>query len=309
MTPEYIRAHFVEEALEHLRVHGEKTQILSGGTDVMVARRSDRLEGRVCPEFLLDISAIPELLQMDFNEDEAHIGAAVPFRELEAHPQIQKKIPLLSKASSRIGSPQVRHLATLGGNVGTASPAGDGIPPLIALSAEAIIRSPKGSRRLPVAELITGPGKNALAGDELIVSFSLKLPDQPQACFFDKIMRRQAVAVARLNLAVQLTLDGSGKIASAQIAAGAILPRPRRLFEVERLLLGQTPDETLFTMAGEIAARVMVAVSGQRPSMDYKVPALLKLVAWGLKIASEIPPGLPFFSKGGDKLPPLEKGD
>ncbi len=287
MNPEYIRASFIEEALEHLRVHGEKTQILSGGTDVMVVRRSDRLMGRTCPEFLLDISAIPELLQIDFNEDEAHIGAAVPFRELEAHPEIQKKIPLLSRASSRIGSPQVRHLATLGGNVGTASPAGDGIPPLIALSAEAIIHSPDGVRRLPVADLITGPGKNALTGDELIVSFSLKLPDQPRAFFFDKIMRRQAVAVARLNLAVQLTLDGSGKITSAQVAAGAILPRPRRLFEVEQQLRGQLPDEKLFVLAGKTAAEVMLSVSGNRPSMAYKVPALTNLVARGLGMASQ----------------------
>ena len=99
-------------------------------------------------------------------------------------------------------------------------------------------------------------------------------------------MRRQAVAIARMNLAVQLALDSSGRIASAAIAAGAILPRPGRLTEVEQQLIGQIPNEELFLNAGETATRVMLEVSGQRPSMAYKVPALRKLVAWGLKQAS-----------------------
>lgn len=285
MDPKYIPAQSLEEALDLLDRQGEKTRILAGGTDVMVALRTARLEGHTHPEFLLDISALPELKEINYNDDQASIGAAVPFNELETHPHIQKKWPLLARASSRIGSPQVRHLGTLGGNVGSASPAGDGITPLVALSAEALIRSARGSRHVLVEDLITGPGKNALAFDELIVSFSIKAPLQPEACFFDKIMRRQAVAIARMNLAIQLALDPSGKIASAAITAGAILPRPGRLTEVEQQLIGQIPDEELFLMAGETATRMMLEVSGQRPSMAYKVPALKKLVAWGLNQA------------------------
>ncbi len=285
MGPEYIPAQSLEEALDLLSRQGEKTRILAGGTDIMVALRTARLECSTVPEFLLDISLLPELREIVFGEHQAGIGAAVPFRVLERHPQIQKKLPLLARASSRIGSLQVRHLATLGGNVGSASPAGDGITPLVALSAKAHIRSARGSRHVPVEDLITSPGKNALALDELIVSFSLKQPLQPEACFFDKIMRRQAAAIARMNLAVQLAMGPSGKIDSAAIAAGAIFPRPGRLSEVEKQLIGQIPDEELFISAGETATRVMLEVSGQRPSMSYKVPALKKLVAWGLKQA------------------------
>ena len=286
MDPKYIPAQSLEEALDLLDRQGDKTRILAGGTDVMVALRTARLEGHTPPEFLLDISALPELKKINFKDNQVNIGAAVPFRVLETNSHIKKNWPLLTRASSRIGSPQVRHLATLGGNVGSASPAGDGITPLVALSAEALVRSAKGSRHVPVADLITAPGKNALALDELIVSFSLNAPLQPEACFFDKIMRRQAVAIARMNLAVQLALDSSGRIASAAVAAGAILPRPGRLTEVEQQLIGQIPNEELFLNAGETATRVMLEVSGQRPSMAYKVPALRKLVAWGLKQAS-----------------------
>ncbi len=287
MEPKYIPARSLEDALEHLSRQGEKTRILAGGTDVLVALRSARLEGHTLPEFLLDISPLPDLQKINFKDDQVSIGAAVPFRVLESHPQIQKKWPLLARASSRIGSPQVRHLATLGGNVGSASPAGDGITPLVALSAAALVRSARGSRQVPVEDLVTSPGKNALAIDELIVSFSLKVPLQPEACFFDKIMRRQAVAIARMNLAVQLALDSSDRISSAAIAAGAIFPRPGRLTEVEQLLVGQFPDEKLFTIAGETATRMMLKVSGQRSSMDYKAPALKKLVAWGLRQACQ----------------------
>ena len=251
----------------------------------MVALRTARLECSTIPEFLLDISVLPELKEIHFKDDQVIIGAAVPFRVLESHPQIQKRWPLLARASSRIGSPQVRHLATLGGNVGSASPAGDGITPLVALSAEAHVRSARGSRHVPVEDLITSPGKNALALDEVIVSFSLKAPLQAEACFFDKIMRRQAVAIARMNLAVQLALEPSGKIASAAISAGAISPRPGRLTEVEKQLIGQIPNEEIFLNAGETATRVMLEASGQRPSMAYKVPALKKLVALGIKTA------------------------
>lgn len=285
MIPDYISASTIEDALDHLSRQGEKTQLLAGGTDVMVALRSARAEGKKGPETLLDISGISELREIAFRENEVVIGAAVSFRELESHPQILQKVPLLASAASRVGSLQVRRLATLGGNVGTSSPAGDGITALVALGAVARIASPAGWRSVRVDELITGPGKNALTCQELILSFSIPDPLQPKACFFDKVMRRQAVAVARLNLAAQLALDPSGRISSARIAAGAIFPRPRRLVEVEQQVLGRIPDDHLFVQAAETAAQVMLSVSGKRPSMAYKVPALQKMVARGLKIA------------------------
>lgn len=288
MNPHYLSPQSLEEALDHLSRQGEQTRLLAGGTDVMVALRTARQEGKHGPEYLLDISGISELREIVFDDHEVVIGAGVTFRELETHPQLLEKVPLLAQAASRVGSVQIRHLATLGGNVGTSSPAGDGITPLVALRAVARIASPEGSRSLPVEELITGPGKNALEADELILSFSIPCPLQPQACFFDKVIRRQAVAVARMNLAVQLALEPSGKIASAAVAAGAILPRPGRLLRVEQGLIGQLPGEELFFNAGKAATRMMLEISGQRPSMAYKVPALRNLVAWGLRQASQV---------------------
>jgi CO/xanthine dehydrogenase FAD-binding subunit len=184
-----------------------------------------------------------------------------------------------------MGSVQVRRLATIGGNVGTASPAGDGITPLVACAAEARLFSKNGNRTLLVSDLISAPGRTRLAAGELIHSFSLEIPEQPNRFFFHKIMRRQAVAIARMNLAVQLALGPSGRIAAARLSAGAVFPTPRRLTAVEDSLVGQAPGKKLFEEAGRAAAQVMLQVSGRRPSMAYKVPALERLVAWGLEQA------------------------
>jgi CO/xanthine dehydrogenase FAD-binding subunit len=211
------------------------------------------------------------------------VGAAVTFHALEHDPLVKKTAPILSAAAAQMGSVQVRRLATIGGNVGTASPAGDGITPLAALDAQVNIISKGGSRTVALPELITAPGRTGLASDELIHSFTVNFPESPERYFFSKIMRRRAVAIARMNLAVQIRLADSGMIQSARIAAGAVFPSPRRLAEVEGLLIGQLPGMELFQACGRRAVEAMLVVSGNRPSMAYKEPALERLVVQGLE--------------------------
>ncbi len=281
----YLAACSLEEALNHLDRYGEVTRVLGGGTDLMIALRSACREGKALPAYLLDVSEIPNCQAIREEDGRLILGSAVTFRTLENHPIIKKSLPLLAAAAALMGSVQVRRLATIGGNVGTASPAGDGITPLVACDAEVQIVSRDGSRALPVSDLITGPGWTQLAAGELIHSFSLKVPQQPQHFFFHKISRRQAVAIARMNLAVQMALDPTGRIASARLSAGSVFPTPRRLMEVEGLLVGQVPKKDLFEESGRTAARAMLQVSGRRSSMAYKEPALERLVAWGLEKA------------------------
>lgn len=285
MTHPYLAAFTLEEALDRLEQGREAVRLLAGGTDLMIARREDRLAGTSRLTALLDISETPELKEIRLEGDQLRLGAAVTFRMLERDPLLKKRVPLLSAAAAQMGSVQVRRLATLGGNVGTASPAGDGITPLTALEAQVKIVSRGNCRTVALTDLIMGPGRTGLASNELIHSFRFNLPDAPECFFFSKIMRRRAVAIARMNLAVQLALDGRGKIQSARIAAGAIFPSPRRLLEVEQMLIGQEPGEGLFQECGRRAVAAMLSVSGRRPSMAYKEPALEKLTAWGLRQA------------------------
>ena len=285
MKTQYRVARSLEEALDHLDRYGEVTRILAGGTDLMIALRSARREGEALPDYLLDVSELPDGRTIRIEGGRIILGSSVTFRTLENHPIIKQSLPLLAAAAAQMGSVQVRRLATIGGNVGTASPAGDGITPLAACAAEAQLVSKNGNRTLPVSELISGPGRTQMAAGELIQSFTLEIPEQPHRFFFHKIMRRQAVAIARMNLAVQLALEPTGRIASARLAAGAVFPTPRRLNEVESSLVGQVPEKKLFEEAGRAAAEAMLQVSGRRPSMAYKEPALERLVAWGLEQA------------------------
>lgn len=285
MKTQYRVARSLEEALDHLDRYGEVTRILAGGTDLMIALRSARREGEALPDYLLDVSALPDGRTIRIEGGRIILGSSVTFRTLENHPLIKQSLPLLAAAAAQMGSVQVRRLATIGGNVGTASPAGDGITPLAAFAAEAQLASRNGNRTLPVSELISGPGRTQMAAGELIQSFTLEIPEQPHRFFFHKIMRRQAVAIARMNLAVQLALEPNGRITSARLAAGAVFPTPRRLKEVESRLVGQVPEKKLFKEGGRAAAQAMLQVSGRRPSMAYKEPALERMVAWGLEQA------------------------
>lgn len=275
----------LNEALDQLDQGGEAIRLLAGGTDLMIDMRTVRLKGNTDLPALIDVSAIPELREIRVEAGHLHLGAAVTFHTLEHDPLVKKMVPVLSSAAAQMGSDQVRRLATLGGNVGTASPAGDGITPLAALEAQVNVVSKSGSRKVALPELITAPGQTSLVANELIHSLTLKLPEQPERFFFAKIMRRQAVAIARMNLAVLLALEASGKIKSARIAAGAVFPSPRRLPEVEALLIGQHPQEDLFRECGRRAVEAMRAVSGSRPSMAYKEPALERLISYGLEQA------------------------
>jgi CO/xanthine dehydrogenase FAD-binding subunit len=287
MKPAYLAASTLEEALEHLDRQGEVLRLLAGGTDVLIALREAQRPGAPAPPTLtlLDVTGIPELQEIRVEGGEVRLGSAVTFRTLEQDPLLKNAVPLLAAAAAQMGSVQVRRLATLGGNVGTASPAGDGITPLTALEARVKIVSQGNFRTVALTDLITGPGRTGLAANELIHSFHFDLPEAPERFFFSKIMRRQAVAIARMNLAVQLALDRAGKIQSAHIAAGAIFPSPRRLEEAEKLLIGQQPGEELFKECGRRAVESMLAVSGRRPSMAYKEPVLERLVVWGLEKA------------------------
>jgi CO/xanthine dehydrogenase FAD-binding subunit len=285
MKPQYLVASTLEEALDHLDRQGEAIRLLAGGTDVMIALRAARLEGTPSPTVLLDVAGIPELKEVRVEAGGLRVGSAVTFDVLEHEALLKETVPVLSEAAAQMGSVQVRRLATLGGNVGTASPAGDGITPLTALDTQVRIVSRRNCRTLPLTELITGPGRTGLAPNELIHSFSFNLPESPGRFFFSKIMRRQAVAIARMNLAVQMALEPTGRIASARLSAGAVFPTPRRLLEVEKGLIGQVPEKNLFEEAGRAAAEVMLQVSGRRSSMAYKEPALERLVARGLEEA------------------------
>jgi CO/xanthine dehydrogenase FAD-binding subunit len=168
---------------------------IQGGTDVMVALNFDR--GR--PEALLNLNEVAELRSWSRENGTFRLGSGLTYAEIE-HGELRDVLPALAEASRTVGSPQIRNRGTIGGNLGTSSPAGDAIPPLVVEGAEIECASVRGTRRVAIAEFVTGVKRNALEPDELITAVHLTASAAPQT--FMKVGPRNAMVIAVVSLAV-----------------------------------------------------------------------------------------------------------
>jgi len=184
----------LDEALRLKAEHPDAWPI-QGGTDVMVALNFDR--GR--PEAMLNLNEVAELRGYARDNGTLRLGSGLTYSEIE-HGELREVLPALAEASRTVGSPQIRNRGTIGGNLGTSSPAGDAIPPLVIYDAEVECASVRGTRRVPILEFVTGVKRNVLAPDELITSIHLAQPAAPQT--FMKIGPRNAMVIAVVSLAV-----------------------------------------------------------------------------------------------------------
>jgi CO/xanthine dehydrogenase FAD-binding subunit len=183
------------EALE-MKTAQPEAKPIAGGTDVMVEMNFDHIR----PPAMLDLTRVSELTEWGSVNGRLRIGAGVTYTRLIA--ELGDRLPGLAIASRTVGSPQIRNRGTVGGNLGTSSPAGDGLPPLFASAAEVELASIGGTRRVPIAEFITGPKRNGMAPDELIAAYWLPPAGGPQQ--FSKIGTRNAMVIAVCSLGVAL---------------------------------------------------------------------------------------------------------
>jgi CO/xanthine dehydrogenase FAD-binding subunit len=222
---EYHRADSWREALEIKAAHPGAVPIF-GGTDVMVDLNFDRER----PEAVLDLTRIPEIQEWGEDDGRLRVGAGVTYTRIIA--ELRERLPGLAMASRTVGSPQIRNRGTVGGNLGTASPAGDALPPLYASDAEVEVSSTGGSRRVPVTDFITGPKRNVLEPDELIAAFHIPEAGGPQQ--FAKIGPRNAmvIAVCAFGLALHPEQRRVGT------CLGSAAPTPVRAREAEEFIEG-----------------------------------------------------------------------
>jgi CO/xanthine dehydrogenase FAD-binding subunit len=184
----------LEKALDLKAAHPDAVPI-QGGTDVMVALNFDRAR----PDSLLNLNEIPELRGSSRENGTLRLGAGLTYTEAMAG-AVADELPALAEASRTVGSPQIRNRGTIGGNLGTASPAGDALPPLLVEGAEIELASVRGRRRVPLVEFLVGVKRNALEPDELIVAVLVEPRRQPQT--FMKVGPRNAMVIAVCSLAV-----------------------------------------------------------------------------------------------------------
>jgi CO/xanthine dehydrogenase FAD-binding subunit len=184
---------------EALRLKAEQPDAvpIEGGTDVMVALNFDRLR----PPALIDLNAVYELNGWSRENGSVRLGAGLTYTEAMREP-LASLLPALAEASRTVGSPQIRNRGTIGGNLGTASPAGDALPPLLVEGADVELVSVRGTRTMPLTDFLLGPKRNALEPDELIVSVRVRPSGCPQT--FMKVGPRNAMVIAVVSLALSV---------------------------------------------------------------------------------------------------------
>jgi CO/xanthine dehydrogenase FAD-binding subunit len=218
---------------------------IAGGTDVMVEMNFDRRR----PSGLLDLTRVDELGGYWIEDGDVVLGAGVTYAQVIA--DLADQLPGLAMASRTVGSPQIRNRGTIGGNLGSASPAGDAHPPLLACGAELELASVRGSRSVPVSEFFTGTKRSALEPDELIRAVHVPCAGGPQQ--FSKIGTRNAMVIAVAAFAVSLDADrhrvGTG--------IGSAAPTPRRAVEAEEYLVAELSSEGAWESREPIAAPVV----------------------------------------------------
>jgi CO/xanthine dehydrogenase FAD-binding subunit len=273
------------EALQIKREHPQARPI-HGGTDLMVELNFDRAR----PRSLIDLTRLAELREWRLDGGRLRIGAGVTYTRLIT--ELGDRLPGLAAAARTVGSPQIRNRGTVGGNLGTASPAGDALPPLYASEAEVELASSRGVRTLPVSEFITGPKRNALAPDELIVAFVIEPARGPQQ--FSKVGTRNAMVIAVCSLAVELE-PGRRRVRACVGSAG---PTPLRASAAEGFAEETLAHDGLWdsreplpvatlTRFGELVGAAAVPIDDVRGSASYRRHALAVLGERSLRWAWE----------------------
>lgn len=275
---EYILPRSLKEALDFLVDHSSQTSILAGGTDLMIAARN----GDVASRYVVDVSRLEEMRAIAVTEGALSIGAAVTYTEIMNSPQIAQWAPILARAAGCVGSVQIRNAGTLGGNVANASPAADSVPPMLVHGAKVQIRSASSERCEPLERVIVGPYRTSLRPGEIITRFIFEPLGDEYRWNFQRIARRRALSVARINAAAIGRLDSRGVVDDLRLSIGSITPEPSRMTSAEDHLKGKVPDPSLIQEVAEKVSQEMVRRSGVRDSTEYKRPAVEGLVVKAL---------------------------
>lgn len=244
---------------------------LAGGTDLLVRLRAEARRGAEAPPALVRLDGVPELRGISTTSSGVlRLGACSTHAELLENRDVREHLQPLGQALADLGSPAIRNMGTLGGNLCTASPAGDCLPPLTVLGAEVELAGPAGLRRMPLEEFITGPGRTRLAPGEVVVAVVAAPSGGFAVRHFEKVGRRGALAIAVVSLAALLQLDGRGRVAVARLAWGSVGPTVWRCPEAEAALLGSRPTLTALRRAAAIVRERVRPIDDVRASAEYR---------------------------------------
>ncbi len=262
---------------------GEEVKVLAGGTDLLVNLKKNQ---GTCTG-LVNIKTLPGLTGINFTALTMRIGALTKISAIVENESLQAEFPVLRAAAQSLGTPQIRNLATVGGNLCNASPAADLAVALLVYGAKVFMTGPHGTREMLLEQFITGPGQTALAKGEILTAVELVRPAATANGAFMKHGKRKSHEIAIVNLAVLLLPDQDhSTIAEAKIALGAVAPTPLRARRAEEILINQQAGDSLWERAAVEAMAEVHPIDDARSTAGYRtemVGVLLKRVlrtAW-----------------------------
>jgi xanthine dehydrogenase small subunit len=264
-----------KEVLEYLAGH-DGARVIAGGTDLLVALRKGEVGGPFA-----DISDVAELKSIEHDNGQIRIGAAVTHGQISKDTAINLNAKSLALACGWVGSPQVRNMGTIGGNLVNASPAADSIPPLLIHDAVLDVESISASRQVPLGDFIVEPYRAAIERNELLTSITLRsLSGYREG--YRRVTKRATWAIARLCVAWAIK-EEEGVFKDVRLAIGSCTPMPFRPVKVEAFLKGNKKEKDAIDEAVAMILDEIKQITGIRPSFVYKIPVLKGMLEEALR--------------------------
>jgi CO/xanthine dehydrogenase FAD-binding subunit len=241
-------------------------RLLAGGTDLLVQFHA----GLKRPSAFVDLKRIPELIGIAIDREGARIGAATPVADLAVHGEFVRTWPGLAEAAALIGSTQIQHRGSLGGNLCNASPAADTPCALIVNHAQCVVEGPTGTRRVPADTFMMAPGRTVLGAGDILVAIHLPLPAPRSGDAYLRLTPRTEMDIAIVGAAVSVTVDDAGVCRAARVALAAVAPTPILVPDAARALIGTTIDDAALAQAAEAARAAARPIDDKRGTIDYR---------------------------------------
>jgi carbon-monoxide dehydrogenase medium subunit len=280
----YLLPASIEEALGMLEEHQGRARVISGGTDLIPQLKAKEIE----VECLVDISRVEDLKGIQLEGDTIRIGAGATHHQLATSDLIRDKATALAEGASAVGSPQIRFMGTVGGNIINAQPAADTVIPLLALEAEAEIAGIRETRLVPLETLFVRPGKSTVdACAEILVALRFRAVDGHRGSAFARLSKRKALSLPILNAAVVVGLNGAGTVfEEARLALGPVALTPFRARNAEEALRGTAVGRDAIQPALDMAAQEAQPRSNPlRASREYRQEMVKVLLGRALERA------------------------
>ncbi|HXW94618.1 MAG TPA: xanthine dehydrogenase family protein subunit M [Nitrososphaerales archaeon] len=269
---DYASPRTLPELFETLEGHGKELQVIAGGTDLMIALK----ERAVAPKIIVDLSRLrKELGGITVEGGVLRIGALATFSQIESSPLVARYANALRQAAANVGTLQIRSIATLGGNLATASPAADSAPPLIALGATVTLLSRSEQRSLAVQNVFAGPKRNGLRPGEIVSSVEIPANEEVRSAWTRSAVRNENV-LSTVSVAVAATLQ-DGRFGPSGIALGAVAPTPILAEKASREMTGSRATKEQAERVASMAAEDARPISDIRASAHYRKRLVLVL--------------------------------